>query len=249
MLQRWKKDTTKEGRTMLDKSAPSMLRQQWLHDAERALRKRFADVGYVVPDFVRTSIGFPKGTRDGKLAIGQCWGIDASTDKHAEVFISPALGHTGKSDVEGSIRIMGVQAHEYAHAVSGNKAGHRIRKQPKEKNGELITTGKAYETWFNSFPVVSAAVGLESPWTATTESPEFITWAKGVIRDIGHFPAGALSMSNRKKDVNRQRKCQCATCGYIARTTKKWVEAAGPPICPTDKTSMICEGEEEDDSE
>jgi hypothetical protein len=224
-----------------------MLRQQWLHDAEKALRKRFVDVDadYAVPEFVRTSIGFPKGTRDGKLAIGQCWGIDASKDKHAEVFISPELGHAGKSDVEGSIRIMGVQAHEYAHAVSGNKAGHRIRKKPPDD----VTSGKAYDTWHKSFPVVAAAVGLQSPWTATTETPEFITWAKGVIKDIGHFPAGAISMSNRKKDVNRQRKCQCVTCGYIARTTKKWVEAAGPPICPTDKISMVCESEEEDDSE
>lgn len=228
---------------MLDKTSPSMQRQTWLHDAETALRRRFADKGYTVPVETRTSIGFPKGTRDGKLAIGQCWALEASTDKHSEIFISPELGHAGKKNVAGSIRILGVLAHEFAHTVAGNKAGHRVRKRPDED------TGRAYAKWRMSFPAIAEAVGLESPWTATTESKEFVEWAKGVIDKIGQFPAGALASFNRKKDTCRQRKCSCESCGYIIRTTKKWIEQSGPPICPTDKVVMVCDDPDEDDDD
>lgn len=225
---------------MLTKTSPSLLRQQWLHDAEVALRGLFNDKGYKVPAAVRTSIGFPKGTRDGKLAIGQCWAIEASTDEHNEIFISPELGHQGKQSIDGSIRILGVLAHELAHSVSGNKAGHRVVKRPEKDEG------RAYEKWHNSFPTVAGTIGLVAPWTATTESPEFVEWGKGIVKKIGTFPAGALASYKRKKDGCRQRKCECATCGYIVRTTKKWIETAGPPICPTDKKQMECEEVDED---
>lgn len=227
---------------MLERTSPSLARQTWLHDAEVALRDLFKDKGYKVPKDVRTSIGFPKGTRDGKLAIGQCWALEASTDQHSEIFISPELGHTGKVDTMGSIRIIGVLAHELAHAVAGNKAGHRIVAKKIPEKGEA-----KYERWRMSFPGVAESIGLEGPWTATTEGPEFIAWAKGIVADIGKYPAGAITSFNRKKAGCRQLKCECGTCGYIARTTKKWIELSGPPVCPSDKIAMVCEAEDEDD--
>jgi hypothetical protein len=33
-------------------------------------------------------------------------------------------------------------------------------------------------------------------------------------------------------------KCECSTCGYTVRITRKWLDAAGPPICPTDKIQL-----------
>lgn len=34
-----------------------------------------------------------------------------------------------------------------------------------------------------------------------------------------------------KKDGTRMIKCECASCGYVVRTTKKWLEK-GNPFCP-----------------
>lgn len=230
---------------MLDKTTltPSMARQQWLHDVEVALRKLFKDKGYTVPDFVRVAMGFPKGTRDGKLAIGQCWALEASTDKHSEIFISPELGHDGKRSVSSSVRIMGVMAHEFGHAIAGNKAGHRQVARPD------TTSGRQFDRWHKSFPAIMEAIGIQGPWTATTEGKEFTEWAKAVIEKIGPFPAGALTNFKRKKDTCRQRKCTCEGCGYIVRTTKKWIDAAGPPICPTDNTIMVCDDPDEEDDD
>jgi hypothetical protein len=45
-------------------------------------------------------------------------------------------------------------------------------------------------------------------------------------------------------------KCACEECGYTARTTKKWLEEAGAPICPCNKKPMafeMPEGEGSDD--
>lgn len=235
---------------MLVKTSPSLLRQEWLHDAEVALRKVFHANGYKVPANIRTSMGFPKGTKDGKKILGQCWALKASTDEHNEIFISPELGHAGKPSVEASIEILNTMAHEMAHSVCGNKAGHRVIADP-DNEPDVDKTSKTYEKrkekWRMSFPAVAGSVGLVAPWTETPTTPEFAKWSKGIIEKIGKFPAGALVSGARKKDTNRQLKCECGKCGYIVRTTKKWIKTAGPPICPTDKKKMTCDEVDDDE--
>jgi hypothetical protein len=95
--------------------APSLERQQWLEAGVEALRERFADAGYTIPQKVRTSIGWPK--RAGSCgAIGECWSTAASSDTHNELFVSPVL--------TDGVRILDVLAHELAHATVGTDAGH-----------------------------------------------------------------------------------------------------------------------------
>ena len=169
-----------------------------------ALRVKFADAGYSVPKQIRVSIGWPK--RAGSCgAIGECWSIDASSDKHAELFISPQL-------TEG-VRILDVLAHELDHATVGTAAGH----------------GKAFKQ-------CALAVGLQGPMRSTTASPEFATWAKALFKRIGPYPAGFLT--DTPKQGTRLLRCECETCGYLARVASKWLSEAGPPICPTDQTSL-----------
>ncbi len=234
---------------MSDRS-PSILRQEWLEDAGEALIKLLGKHGYDIPNPIRYTIGFPKGSHGGKRAIGQCWATAASDDQHNEIFVSPELGHKGKPNADISVRVMGVLAHEFAHAVCGHKAGHRIVRQPKEPaSASLKAIAKhknAVERYRMSFPVVGTVLGLEPPWIATTEGAVFDKWARAVIKDIGPFPAGALNLSSRVKQSTRLRKCQCVTCGYIARVTAKWVDSAGAPLCPTDQIAMVCDMEEEE---
>src|SRR5215468_5857944 len=86
-----------------ERSTPSLERQQWLEHAVEALRTRFAEVGYTVPEKIRVSIGWPKRAASCG-AIGECWSTVASSDGHTEVFISPQLTEGG--------RILDVLAHE-----------------------------------------------------------------------------------------------------------------------------------------
>lgn len=96
---------------------PSKERQDWIEAATQALRQRFADAGYSVPEAVRISIGFPK--RGAACSgIGECWSPEASSDEHAEIFVSPELTD-GKE-------IIAALAHLLAHAIVGRIHGHKV---------------------------------------------------------------------------------------------------------------------------
>lgn len=191
----------------------SALRQKWLEDAVVALRKRFARKGYTVPEAVRVSVGWPKGTHGSQHTIGQCWSLTASSDKHNEIFVSPEITRPNNS-----MKILGVLAHELVHAVVGNEAGH---KKP--------------------FKQCALAIGLEGKMTATSEGEDFKVWGNLLLERIGKIPAGTLDKGARKKQTTRLLKCECGVCGYVARVTRKWVEEAGAPVCPTDEEPMVCE--------
>jgi hypothetical protein len=193
-------------------AATSIARQVWLENGVKALRVLFKQRDYEVPANVRVSIGWPKGSHGRGRPIGQCWSVEASSDKHAEIFISPELGTK-----TSSVRILGTLAHELAHAICGHEAGHKA-----------------------PFKRCATAVGLEGPMTATTEGAEFVKWAKAHIAKVGPYPAGTLSLLERKKQSTRLIKCECAECGYVARVTRKWIDEVGAPHCPDDG-EMTCE--------
>jgi len=183
----------------------SFERQRWLEAAVEALRAKFADAGYAIPDKVRVSIGWPKRAASCG-AIGECWATEASSDRHAELFISPEL-------TDGA-RIAHVLAHELVHATVGTEAGH----------------GK-------TFKQCALKIGLVGPMRSTTAGPEFTAWTEALFKRIGPYPAGYLT--DTPKQGTRMLKCECSTCGYTVRITRKWLDLAGPPICPTDKIKLI----------
>ena len=94
---------------------PSLERQQWLEAAVEALRTKFADAGYRVPEKVRVSIGWPKRAASCG-AVGECWATEASSDSHNELFISPELTE--------ATRILGARARDGAR-----HRWHRCRTQ------------------------------------------------------------------------------------------------------------------------
>jgi hypothetical protein len=182
-----------------------MLRQQWLEHALGDLRGYFHKHGHDVPDNVRVSIGWPHGTRGkkgGADTIGQCWASIASSDKHYEIFIAP-------SQRDGA-RIVDILAHELIHVLAGHKAGHK-----------------------GPFKQIAEAIGLTGAMTATIAGPAMVEFAKGVIAKRGAYPAGSLNheKSGVKKQGTRLIKCECDACGYIVRTTQKWIDDAGAPHC------------------
>jgi hypothetical protein len=96
-------------------TTPSLERHQWVELAAAALRQRFTDAGYTVPVKVRVSIGWPKRAASCG-AVGECWSPEASSDNHAELFVSPVM-----TDGLGIVHVL---AHELVHATVGTSAGH-----------------------------------------------------------------------------------------------------------------------------
>jgi SprT-like family len=113
-------------------------------------------------------------------------------------------------------RILDVLAHELTHATVGTAAGH---KKP--------------------FKQCALKIGLRGPMRSTTAGPEFTAWTETLFKHIGPYPAGFLT--DTPKQGTRMLKCECSTCGYTVRITRKWLTLAGPPICPTDHSPLNAE--------
>ena len=121
--------------------------------------------------------------------------------------------------VNDAAKALHVLVHELVHAADDCKSGHRGR-----------------------FRVIGAAVGLTGPpWTATTFSTEGAAMAAGVLERIGPYPHAALKLEH-KQQPTRMIKLECSRCGYVARTTKQWLEHVGSLRCPCSLLAMDVAG-------
>lgn len=53
-----------------------------------------------------------------------------------------------------------------------------------------------------------------------------------LVAELGAYPHAQLSLKEKPKQTTRLVKCQCEHCGYTVRTTAKWIEELGTPLCP-----------------
>lgn len=181
-------------------------REAWLNAFVALARPQFDRVGAPLPDKVRVSVGFTShGVRSNR--IGECWHDAASADGHFEIFIKPTI--------ETDARIADILTHELVHAAVGIDAGH----------------GPAFKR-------VAEALGLRGKMTSTTASSEWYVWALPVLEIVGPMPYGALTdgkSTAKPKQSTNLLKCQCDACGFTARVTAKWINAAlasGSMRCP-----------------
>jgi hypothetical protein len=108
-------------------------------------------------------------------------------------------------------------AHELIHATVGTEEGHK---------------GK--------FKTCALCIGFQGPMTTTPPDQKMIFKCEEIIKTIGPYPAGTLDLTGRKKKATYLIKCECPECGYVVRTTAKWLEV-GDPICPVDDCAMQAE--------
>lgn len=185
-----------------------MNREQWLINATEELKTIFSENGKEVPE-VRVSVGFPsKGGSRGKLKT--------IGECHPSTLTADNRAqifiHPALDD---SAQVLGVLLHELVHATLGAGFGH----------------GK-------EFKALATACGLTGKMTATTETPELVERLNGITERIGKYPHAKLDTSNEKKQGTRMIKCECLSCGYIAYTSRKWLEELGAPICPCNEDTM-----------
>ena len=113
-----------------------------------------------------------------------------------------------------SARVLDVLAHEMIHALDNCESGHKGR-----------------------FAKVATAFGLEGKMTATVAGEALQERLNALIVMLGEYPHALLTESDKKQST-RMIKCECPECGYIARTSSKWIEEQGAPLCPCTGKSM-----------
>ena len=208
-----------------------MTREQWLEQAVELMRPLFKEQGYTIPP-LRVTCGWPsaRGLSAKNRTLGQCWDKSAATDERPQIFISPYLVHPLHNNVasKDGFGVLPVLVHEVVHAVVGIKAGH----------GAIF--GKC-----------ARAVGLEGKLTSTNAGASLTEYCENWSNKLGEYPHAKLDSlkSPVKKQSTRMIKMECSECGYVARTSKKWLDEAGPCHCPKHGAMKYENPEEKDEDD
>jgi hypothetical protein len=199
-------------------------REEWLNLAGGHLARLIVEAGYEMPATgIRYSVGWPSkgGLGKAKRVIGQCWDKGCSGDKTFEIFVSPVEGK--------AVAVLGTQLHEMIHAVVGLKEGHK-----------------------GAFKQLAVKLGFEGPMTETPVGSDLKLKLAAIADKLGAYPHAKLegrANSGPPKQGTRLIKCECGSCGYVARTTRKWLDDVGAPICPCNAKPMQEDGADDDESD
>lgn len=120
-----------------------------------------------------------------------------------------------------SAQVLAVLAHELIHALDNCESGHKGR-----------------------FAKVAKAFGLDGKMTATTAGADLVERLNVLIALLGEYPHATLTESDKGKQSTRMIKCECEECGYVVRTSRKWIDEMGAPICPC-QMGIMEDGEQE----
>jgi hypothetical protein len=187
-----------------------MNREAWLLELAKHITPIIENTTNIEMPKYRISVGFPsRGALSTKRrVIGQCWSGLISPSGHSELFISPMI--------DDRVSVAATVAHEMIHAAVGVKEGHR-----------------------KPFSRAARGIGLEGKPTATYAGPKFISHVKPILKNIGSYPHTALALDTLvARQTTNMLKVQCGKCGYVLRTTSKWLTKQGAPICPCNNLPM-----------
>jgi len=188
-------------------------REAWLMTAIEHFRPWFEEkCGISLPETVKISTGWSKNARAG--AIGWTWISSVAEDKVNNVFISP--------QISDSVEVLAVTLHELIHVADDCQHGH---------------TGAFKGMW--------QKLGFTGKPTCSTPGAELKDDLEALVCIMGDYPHAKMIVgeggknSGPKKQGTRMIKVECACCGYIVRTTQKWLDK-GNPSCPSG-TEMVPE--------
>lgn len=182
-------------------------REQWLNAAVEKVEPIFEEAGFKLPK-VHVSCGWPAvgGTRRKQQRIGECWATEAAEDGTNHIFISPVLDeafdlHTRKGVLETLV-------HELCHAVDDCESKHGA-----------------------GFRKIATSVGLTGKMASTYASDELADRLVEIAVELGPYPHSRINLEHREKQSTRMLKLTCPCCGYLVRTSRKWIDM-GLPSCP-----------------
>ncbi len=203
----------------------------YLMEAAKLIAPRLDDAGFPVPRTkagdpkMTVTLGFPssKGIAVKNRAIGEAWSADRVSSDTPAIFISQVIPSKTKED---RIQLLGVLLHEMIHATVGNKCGHK-----------------------GPFKRAAIAVGLAGKMTATYVPDAnschagLHAFLGGIVDKLGAAPWGTIDTSGQKKQTTRMIKCQCGDCGFIFRTSSKWIEEVTYRVGNMNCPDPSCEGD------
>lgn len=169
-------------------------REEWLMTAVELLKGPFAIRGYIIPEKVKVSIGFPSVGARGKR-IGECWSDERSEAGNHEIFISPLLSEP--------MRILDILVHELGHACVGVKHAHRAP--------------------FKRFCTALNLEGKATATEAGPDCLAMLKPICEELGTLPHA-ALAFSVTPEKKQKARMLKCECPACGIVIRTAQKTLD-------------------------
>ena len=119
--------------------------------------------------------------------------------------------------LERDTDVLATLLHELIHAWDRCESGHK-----------------------GAFVELAKKVGLERPWTATHAGEELQLKLERIAEGLGAYPHVPLepTMVQKKVQSTRMRKFTCDESGYIVRTTTKWFDELGAPVCPCHMNPM-----------
>lgn len=157
---------------------------------------------------VRVSVGFPKASGRGSNKVIGQCFNGIASDDGRPQIFISPI-------LDDSARVLDVLLHELIHAVLPLGTGHGA-----------------------PFKRLAVGCGLTGQMTATVASDALNLELAEIIAEIGEYPHAKLDISGAKKQGTRLIKCECEECGYIARTSQKWLEELGTPLCPCNRKPM-----------
>lgn len=188
-----------------------LIREAWLTKLLQEMREGiFVAKGYTVPDNIRVSVGWPRGSRK---TIGQCWPAVSSADKTREIFISPALSDP--------MRVADVLAHELCHACLPDEVKH----------------GKAFADMAKAIGLVGKPTATEAgPVFKAWAEPILIAlgdYPHAAMLEL----AGGKKQTTRLLRIHCPA-CEDDESPYILRASATTI-AKGLPICPMHETPLV----------
>ena len=208
-------------------------REVWLAGAVQALTPLVNDIcGDIIPAMpvVRVGVGFPSSGQRSAVR-GECWVRRMATDGINEIILRITL----EANV---VDILGTLTHEMMHAALDCQDGHsgRFAKACKafgfiratdslDKTPECRERLQAVADGLGTYP------GLTGLREATMDG-----WPVGTVLGVGKgsikAPKTPRITSGPAKQGTRMVKCTCDVCGFVFRTTRKWIGAAEGLRCP-----------------
>jgi hypothetical protein len=217
----------------------ALTRETWLNEMANLMAPRFAELGFPLPKF-RVSVGWSASGMDAPVT-GECWDKRVSGDGHYEIFLSPRRAESDK--------VACTLAHELVHAAVGLSHGHKgdfatlALKLGFKRPLTEAQQPQALMAWIQPFidklglfphSPIGTSLGLSLRSITKKVKGGGVALAAPIESgEDGDEPEGGEPINNRAPKQNtRMLKCECPMCGYIARTSQKWIDEVGPPHCP-----------------
>ena len=197
-------------------------REMWLHRAAAAILAQYGDV---------FTEHFGKDGAKQLANIRVSTGFPSRRGENGKVIGQCWTSKAAKDEshhifinplLEDPVRVISTLAHEMVHAADDGEHHHK---------GVFVRAVRG--------------MGLVGKPTATFAGPEFETFAKGVVKELGRYPHVALTPTLKTKTQKTYMlKVECPACHCIVRMTDKWLANAGAPFCGT--RSHMVDGERTD---